>query len=472
MKTLWTSSEVNALFPGNATAPWKAERIVIDSRKIEPGDLFVAIKGERHDGHAFLETSLKQGAVAAVVSTNSGANIPQVNVADTMRALETLGIAARKRTRAKVVGVTGSVGKTSCKEALRLALGAVGSVYATEGNLNNHIGVPLTLANLPPFVDYAVIEMGMNHAGEITPLSKMSAPDAAIITTVEAVHLEFFDSVDSIADAKSEISAGLDKMGTLILPRDNPHFERMRNTAKTKYGITKIVTFGEHPEADYRLSDYQPEDTGSMLEAILHGTPVRFRIGAVGRHWGVLMMGVLAAVEALGADLPQAMLALENFKEQKGRGAAEIFSFRSGNVLLVDDSYNASPASMKAAFARMKEIGKARRKVAVLGDMLELGDSSAQLHQGLKRDLAENAIDLVFAAGSYMKNLYDALPENMRGAYAEKADMILKPLMAALEPGDIVLVKGSHGSGMYKLAEAMQEALRASAATREHDHAV
>lgn len=471
MKTVWTATDVAALFLQNKAGNWKAERVVIDSRKIEPGDLFVAIKGERHDGHQFVETSFKQGAVAAVVSTGS-AGQNEILVADTLQALEKLGVAARKRSRAKVAGVTGSVGKTSCKEALKLALGAVGSVYATEGNLNNHFGVPLTLANLPPDVDYAVIEMGMNHAGEITPLSKMSQPDVAIISTVEAVHLEFFDSVEAIADAKSEICAGLDKMGTLVLPRDNPHFERMRETAKTKYGIKKICSFGEHAEADYRLMDYQSEENGAMLEAVLHGTPVRFKIGAIGRHWAILMMGVLATAEALGADLPQAMLALEQFKEQKGRGAAEVFPWQGGNVLLVDDSYNASPASMRAAFARMKEICKQRRKIAVLGDMLELGDSSAQLHQGLKREISENGIDLVFAAGSYMKNLYDALPDSKRGAYAEKADMILEPLMAALQPGDIVLIKGSHGSGMYRLAESLQEKLKASAKAREHAHAL
>lgn len=472
MRTVWTSQDVHKAFAQENSDSWKAERVVIDSRKIEHGDLFVAIKGERHDGHSFIETSYQQGAVAALVSSSSPSPISQILVPDTMVGLETLGIAARKRTRAKVVGVTGSVGKTSCKEALKLALGAASSVYATEGNLNNHIGVPLTLANLPPDVDYAVIEMGMNHAGEITPLSKMSQPDVAIISTVEAAHLEFFDSVESIADAKSEISAGLDKMGTLVLPRDNPHFERLRDTARNQYGIRHIVSFGEHPESDYRLTDYQTEEVGAVLEAVLHHTPVRFKIGAIGRHWAILMMGVLGVVEALGADLPQAMLALENFKEQKGRGAAESYPWQGGNILIVDDSYNASPVSMKAAFSRMKEICKQRRKVAVLGDMLELGDSSAQLHQGLKRDIAENGIDLVFAAGSYMKNLYDALPDNKRGAYAEKADMILEPLMAALQPGDIVLIKGSHGSGMYRIAESLQEKLKASAPSREPAHAV
>lgn len=470
--TLWTAAEISQALNTSAKGAWEAERVVIDSRKVKSGDMFVAIKGENHDGHAFVETAFEKGAAAAIVAQPAVAKHPQVEVRDTFEALQMLGKAARKRTRAKITGVTGSVGKTSCKEALKLALGAVGGVYATEGNLNNHFGVPLTLANMPKEVDYAVIEMGMNHAGEITPLSEMTRPHVAIIVSVEAAHLEFFDSVAAISDAKSEICAGLVESGTLILPRDNPHFVRMRHAAKNHYGIAKICTFGEHKEADYKLTSYLPDATGSTVEAEVRGVPVRFRIGAVGRHWAVLMMGVLAAVENLGADLPGAMLALERFTEQKGRGASEILPWRDGNIVLVDDSYNASPASMRAALARLAEMAGKRRKIAVLGDMLELGNASAGLHRGLAEDVSRHGIQLVFASGSNMKMLYEEMDTHMRGAYAEQAEMLLEPLMATLEPGDIVLLKGSHGSGVYKLAEKLQTRLRDAVPGKERADAL
>ena len=470
--TLWSAAEIGQALTAPTKGAWEAERVVIDSRKIKSGDLFVAIKGENHDGHAFVEASFEKGAVAAIVSQNIEISRPLVEVPNTFEALQMLGKASRKRARAKIAGVTGSVGKTSCKEALKLALGAVGSVYATEGNLNNHFGVPLTLANMPGEVDFAVIEMGMNHAGEITPLSEMTQPHVAIIVSVEAAHLEFFDSVAAISDAKSEISAGLVKEGTLILPRDNPHFERMQAAAKNNYKVSKIRTFGEHKEADYKLTSYAPDATGSTIEAEIHGVPVRFRIGAVGKHWAVLMMGVLAVVEHLGADLPNAMQALERFTEQKGRGASEVFPWREGNIVLVDDSYNASPASMRAAFARLAEMSGKRRKIAVLGDMLELGDASAGLHRGLAEDLTRHGIQLVFASGTNMKMLYQGVDATMRGAYAEQADMLLEPLMAKLEPGDIVLLKGSHGSGTYKLAEKLQDRLKNAVSGKERADAL
>lgn len=473
----WSAADVCAATGGQLGAPnnankavsWVAGSVAIDSRNVPVGALFVAIKGERFDGHEFVQEALNKGAAAAVVShipAGLEGDARLVLVQDTMAALGALGQFARKRTRAKIVGITGSVGKTGTKEMLRTALAATGSTYATAGNYNNHIGVPLSLANLPEQCDYAVFELGMNHAGEIATLTAQVQPHAAIITTVEAVHLEFFDSEEGIADAKAEIFQGLDAArGVAIINRDNRHFARLQATASA-LGIARVSTFGVHEASESRLISAETNESGTAVTAMIGGTPIQYQLGTIGKHWALGSLAVLATVDAIGADLPKAAAALAHFHEPKGRGQLRLVTIDGNEVTLVDDSYNASPVSMEGAFAKVSEIraasqatsGVRRRVLAVLGDMLELGPTAKNLHVGLMPSLVNNHIDLVFAAGAFMKHLYDALPQPMQGAYAETAEALAPKVMHALKHRDIVLVKGSHGSHMHRLVSALEDA--------------
>lgn len=464
MITLWNAVEVAKATGGKARGQWAANAVVIDSRTLAPGALFVALKGERVDGHQYLAQAFDKGAVAAVVS-----RVPEgfaaddarlVLVDDTEKALQQLGVFARERSAAKFIGVTGSVGKTGCKEMLRTVLSVCGKVFATQGNLNNHLGVPLTLANMPTDTQFAVIEMGMNHAGEIRVLSRWVRPDVSIITTVEAVHLEFFPNVEGIADAKNEIFEGMGGEGVAVINADNPHFERMRTFADAA-GVDRILSFGTSAKALCKMTQYRVEDFHSELEAVIAGTPITYRLGAIGKHWGLMSVAVLGVVDALGADLPKAAAALERFTEPKGRGRIEELRVKGGHLKLVDDSYNASPASMRAAFEKMFLLKQSTkepcRTVVVLGDMLELGDASRDLHVGLVPSIVNNQVDLVFAAGTFMRELYDALPETLRGDYDLTASGLAPKVIRRLQHRDIVLVKGSHGSRMHEVVEAVEK---------------
>lgn len=442
---------------------WNASGVSIDSRSITQGDVFIALKGERFDGHAYVQSALDNGAVAAIVSELPKGMVQDdarlLVVHDTEKALQQLGVASRARTTAKIVGVTGSVGKTGCKEMLKIALGANGSVYATQGNLNNHLGVPLCLSNMPADVDYAVLEMGMNHAGEIHQLSKWVKPEVAIITTVDAVHIEFFDSVEGIADAKSEIFDGMEEGGVAVLNADNPHYERLRRHAEKK-GLDRVLSFGVSSSALCQMVQYGTEGLESVVDADIAGTRLQYRLGAIGRHWGIMSVAVLAIIDALEADLPKSAEALVQFSEPVGRGRIEELRVEGGYLRLIDDSYNASPASMAAAFEKMSLLRDGEpgpiRTIAVLGDMLELGERSRDLHVGLAPTLVNNHIDLVFAAGSFMKHLYDALPEAMRGDYDATAAGLAPKVVNRLRNHDLVLVKGSNGSRMKEVVGAIK----------------
>jgi len=465
MTTLWKSQEVAAATGGRATGNWWASGVGIDSRQIRKGDLFVAIKGANFDGHAFVAAAFEQGAAAAMVS-----DIPQgfeddvrlVVVKDTEVALQQLGIAARARARAQIVGITGSVGKTGCKEMLKVALSATGSVYATEGNLNNHLGVPLCLANMPADVEFAIFEMGMNHAGEIRLLSHWVRPHASIITTVDAVHIEYFDSVEAIADAKSEIFEGMGGQGVAVLNADNEHFRRLQHRA-IDLGLDRVLSFGTSDAALCQMLQYGVEDMQSVVDASIAGTRLNYRLGAIGKHWGLMSVAVLAIVDALEADLPKAATALEYFQEPEGRGRISELAVAGGHLRLIDDAYNASPISMRGAVEKMAMLRESSKKsgpvrtIAVLGDMLELGDRSRDLHVGLVPTLVNNQIDLVFAAGSFMKHMYDALPESMRGDYDQTAAGLAPKVVSRLRHRDLVLVKGSHGSRMSRVTRAIEE---------------
>ena len=434
--------------------------ISIDSRTLRAGDAFFAIVGENRDGHEFVSAALKAGAGVAVVARDRRGlfpdSAPLLLVDDVLESLRALARAARARSCAKIIAVTGSVGKTGTKEALRLALSACGETHASVASYNNHWGVPLSLARMPAAARYAVFEIGMNHAGEIAPLTRLVRPHVAIVTTVEPVHLEFFDSVEAIADAKAEIFLGVEPGGAAILNRDNPHFARLQNSA-VQSGVEHIVSFGEHAAADARLINFSLPDCSTVRARIL-GAYVTYKLGAPGKHIVLNSLAALAAVSLAGGDLALAALALSRLEPPTGRGARMRLDLPGGSVLLIDESYNANPASMRASLALLGEakIGPRGRRIAALGDMLELGPRGEAFHRDLAEAVRGNRVDLVFCCGPLMRALWEALPSERRGGYAETSQALEPQLLAAVRAGDAVMVKGSLGSRMGLLVRALQ----------------
>ncbi len=463
---LWSASEVLTATGGRAVSAagnpgWHATGVSIDSRTCQPGDLFVALSGPNFDGHNFVDRALESGAAAAIVTHRPDglpASADLVLVDNTYTALCDLGRFARNRTGARIAAVTGSVGKTGTKEGLAHALSAFGATHATAGNLNNQWGVPLSLARMPQDSLYGVFELGMNHAGELTPLSKLVRPDLAIITTIAAVHLEFFDSVAAIADAKAEIFAGISANGTAVLNRDNPYFATLTAAAWAR-GIEQIIGFGEHPEAQARLDRYLPTPGGCEVIAEISGRALAYSLSMSGRHAAINSLAVLAAVDAFGGDIAVAAAALATLQPSKGRGQRHFLSGPEGPFALIDDSYNASPASMRAAIEVLASATPEHngRRIAVLGDMLELGHDSPRLHAGLSAPLVDNRIDLVFTAGSAMAHLHDALPPAMRGGHAATSADLLTAVLSRTGAGDVILVNGSLGSRMAVIVDALMQ---------------
>ena len=463
VQPLW-SVEAMAQAMGAARAgalPATVTGISIDSRSLAGGEAFFAISGENRDGHDFVAAALAAGAGVAVVSAHKRAGFPApaplLVVPDVLGALYDLARAARARSGAKFLGVTGSVGKTSTKEALRLALGADGETHASVASYNNHWGVPLSLARCPQGARYAVLEIGMNHAGEITALTALARPHVAIITTIEPVHLEFFGSLEAIADAKAEIFSGLEPGGSAVLNRDNPQFERLRAQARAA-GVGHIVSFGEHAQADARLIKSSLHPDCSTVQARILGADLTYKLGAPGRHIVHNSLAVLAAACLAGADLALAALALAQLRPAAGRGSRITLETRDGPALLIDESYNANPASMRAALALLgqAEIGRQGRRIAVIGDMLELGARGAELHRAMLEPVKAHGIDLVFCCGPLMRALWQALPAGRRGGYAEDAAALEAQVLSAVHAGDAVMVKGSLGSRMGPIVGALQ----------------
>jgi UDP-N-acetylmuramoyl-tripeptide--D-alanyl-D-alanine ligase len=459
---LWTAKDAAAATGGRSTARWAATGISIDSRSLEPGDLFVALKGPAFDGHDYIAQALDKGAVAALAHRRPAGlaeDAPLLLVEDTLAALTALGAAARARTSAKVIGVTGSVGKTGTKEALRACLSAQAPTSANLSSLNNHWGLPLSLARMPRKTTYGVFEVGMNHPGEIRALSRLLRPDVAIVTNVEAAHIAFFDSVAEIAEAKAEIFEGMAPGGVAVLNRDNPLFIVLVERAE-QAGLTDIIPFGRHPEAKARLVACTLRDAGSSVTADIRGHEVSYDLSLPGAHWVMNSLAVLAGVSAIGADLEPAADALSRLMPLQGRGERHQVPIDDGDFLLIDDSYNANPTSMKSAFAVLArcEPGPGGRRIAVLGDMLELGEEARALHARLAVALEAAGIDLAFTCGPHMAALHEALPAGLRGGHAADSQDLAPLVAAAVRAGDAVLVKGSLGSRMAVLVTALTAA--------------
>ena len=447
--TLWTSAEAEAATLGHASREFSVRGLSIDTRTLKEGDLFVALKGSR-DGHDFVNAAFEAKAAAALISNRlENAKGPLLTVADTQRGLEDLARAARARSSAKILAVTGSAGKTTTKEILKVCCNALGRTHASAASYNNHWGVPLSLASLPRDAEYGVFEVGMNHAGEIRNLVSFVRPHVALITTIAPAHLEFFGSCEAIADAKSEIFEGLAPGGAALIPSDSPYAERLAARA-AQIQVSRVVRFGT--TGDAKLLSFAPDGDGMRVKADILGRAVDCFVGAPGEHIARNVVAALAAVALVDGDVLNAAAALKDFTALKGRGAR----FEANGIQVIDESYNANPASMAAALALL---GNAKgRKLAVLGDMLEMGEGGPALHAALVEPIAAAHADLVFASGPQMKALWDALPVSRRGGYAENSTALAPKLTSILKPGDTVLVKGSLGSRMAVIVEALKGA--------------
>ncbi|MGQ0611407.1 MAG: UDP-N-acetylmuramoyl-tripeptide--D-alanyl-D-alanine ligase [Paracoccaceae bacterium] len=468
MMGLWTAQEAIAATGGTGPGDWIASGVSIDTRTLEPGDLFVALKDAR-DGHDFVARALAEGAAAALVSRipdGVSPDAPLLLVPDVQRALEALGRAARARTRARLVGVTGSVGKTSTKEMLRHVLGGQGRVHAAEASYNNHWGVPLTLARMTRGCDFAVIEIGMNHPGEIAPLARMADLDLAIITTIAPAHLAAFDSVDDIAREKSAILQGLRPGGTAILPLDIPTAAIPLAEAAAR-GL-RAITFGAAEAADFRLIEARLGDRVTTVQARSGQRPILYKIASAGRHFAMNGLAVLAAAEALGLDPAIAAADLGRWEPPPGRGQRETIVLDPVEELgfdLIDDAFNANPASMAAALevlasASVTEgVGRhaTGRRIAILGDMLELGAGEAEMHRAIASHPVLSAVGTIHCVGPRMRALYDCLPARQRGHWTERAQDLAAGARSLIDAGDVVLVKGSKGSKVSLVVEALRK---------------
>ena len=465
---LWTSDEAVAATGGRTTAPWAAGGVSIDTRTLQQGDLFVALKDVR-DGHDFVAQALEKGAAAALVSRvpeglSSGA--PLLVVPDVLKALEDLGRAARARAKARVVGVTGSVGKTSTKEMLRVVLGGQGRVHAAEASYNNHWGVPLTLARLPREADFAVIEIGMNHPGEIAPLSHMARPDVVVITIVAPAHLEAFDSIEGIAHEKAAIIDGLQPGGVAVLNADLATSALLQ--AKAHQAQARAVTFGAAEGADYRMVSVQIGDDSTVVRATRQGQPVLYKVMSPGRHFAANGLAVLAVADAFGLDPVISATDLGRWQPPAGRGVRERIMLdlvEETGFDLIDDAFNANPASMAASLevlvnARPQDgIGSRAkgRRIAILGDMLELGPTEAALHAAIAETPGLAVLDLIHCVGPRMKALHAALPRGQRGDWVATAAELVPRARHLIDAGDIILVKGSKGIKVSLMVDALRK---------------
>lgn len=456
---LWSGLALVGALQARVSGPLAREvtGVSIDTRTLEAGDLFVAIKGEARDGHEFVRAAFEKGAAAAVIDEAHAAELagagPLFVVKDVQRSLELLGMRARDRSSAFIAAITGSVGKTSTKDMTRLMLSKFGDAHASVASYNNQWGVPLTLARMPASSRFGVFELGMNHAGEIAGLVAQVRPHVAVVTKVAAVHLEHFQSVEGIADAKAEIFSGLDG-GVAIVNRDDDHYERL--AAAAAQTAAHIFTFGESQDAQAQLLSYRQIDDGCEVEAQILDKRLTYRIGAPGKHIALNSLAALLIALVFDLDVAKAAATLAEFAPPSGRGQRERLVVGSGEFTLIDESYNANPTSMRAAFDLLAATapGAGGRRIAALGDMLELGPQGAELHAGLADDLSRAKVDLLFTAGPLMSRLYYAAPDGMRGAHRATSLELEEAIFAAIRPGDVLMVKGSNGSKMSRIVAA------------------
>ncbi|MEM1077825.1 MAG: UDP-N-acetylmuramoyl-tripeptide--D-alanyl-D-alanine ligase [Pseudomonadota bacterium] len=476
---LWTSAEAAAATGGTAQGDWRVSGVSIDTREMAQGDLFVALTAAR-DGHEFVAAALKAGAGAALVSRVPDGvrpDAPLLLVADVQTALEALGRAGRARTQARVVAITGSVGKTSAKEMLRDALSMQGRVHAAVRSFNNHWGVPLTLARMPVETDYAVIEIGMNHPGEIAPLARMARPHAALVTTIAAAHLEALGSLEGIAEEKATIFEGLEVGGLAMIPGDLPQTPILR--AAAEMAGARIESFGSGEHNNHKLQDPRVAGDCAVARASLGGTPLALKIATPGVHFLETALGVLATAVGIGADAAEALLGLASWAPPAGRGTRETLRLDPAidtlTADLIDDAFNANPTSMGAALIMLAarhpahDIGRIAkgRRIAILGDMLELGPGEIADHADLAQHAAMESVDLVHCVGPRMRALYEALPAGRQGQWVETAPELAARAHSLIDAGDVVLVKGSKGSRVSLVVDALR---KLGHPTSRHEH--
>ncbi len=462
---LWTSQELTKIFGVKCAANWNSYGVSIDSRTIEKGDLFFALSGPNFDGHGYVKTAFDSGAAGAVVNKKID-GVPEdrlIIVDDVMAALVSLGKAGRHRVDVPIVAVTGSVGKTGTKEALKAALSRNKKTHASILSYNNDVGVPLSLARMPYDTEVGIFEMGMNHAGELKELVKLVRPDVSIITTVELAHSEFFENIEQIADAKAEIFTAMNNGGTAVLNRDNPHFSRLKKRAE-EAGVERIISFGKDEQADVRVQRYFFHDTCSCIIADVMGKIMTYKVGMLGDHWVMNSLAVLATVDAIGADLGLSGLGLAELQPLEGRGRRERIYLdiaTDESFLLIDESYNANPASMKAAIETLGhcESVDTGRKVVVLSDMGELGEQADQLHCELGAVLDGADVDVVFAVGKHMKHLADLIVHQyptIRMNYFNEKAALERALLHDIHDGDVIMIKGSNAGGLSSVVKKLQ----------------
>lgn len=457
---LWTSDAIAQAVDGQASATFTVNGIAFDSREVGPGDLFVALRGEATDGHRFVEKAFASGAAGALVS--EACTHPHVRVADTMAALEALGCASRARTAARVIGVTGSVGKTGTKEAMFAAFDRIapGAAHRSVKSYNNHTGVPLSLARMPAATRYGIFEMGMNHVGELARLTRFVRPHVAVVTAIAPAHAAYFPDEAAIADAKGEIFQGLEPGGVAIVPHDSPHRERLLAAARPHAG--RILTFGRDSAADIRVREAVPLDEGGTLMSVeLPGAELTFTLGQAGEHWVSNALAVLGAVWAVEGDLAAAGVALADMRGLAGRGARVTADFADGTVRVIDESYNANPASM---LATIRQLGRERgaRRVAILGDMRELGPDSARYHADLAQPIVDADVEAVLLVGTDIGALAERLEGRMEVRHVPDSTAARESLADFLAPGDVILIKGSNAIGLGRLVEALASGACAS----------
>lgn len=470
--TLWTSADAAAA-TGGRTGSWQASGLSIDTRTLRPGDLFIALQAAR-DGHDFVAQAFARGASAALVSHLPDGVDPArcLLVDDVQRALEALGRAGRARSRAKIVAITGSVGKTSAKELLRAALDGQGRVHAAEASYNNHWGVPLSLARMPRETEYGIFEVGMSAPGEIAPLAAQVAPQVAMITTVAPAHLAAFDDLDGIAREKAAVFAGLVPGGTAIVAGDLDSTPIL--IAAARAAGARVITFGAQAHNHHRMLRVEIGAGRTVAQARLWRYPVTLSLAAEGRHFATLALAVLAAVRALGADRAQALANLAHWRAPSGRGQRETRALAGAPTTrfeMIDDAFNANPASMQAALEVLAaaQPGPGGRRVAILGDMLELGPQAAALHAALAADPSMGALDRVHTVGPLMRALHDALPEAQRGRHADTPEALASEMPGLIGAGDVVMLKGSKGSRVSRIVDILRDLSNAPAPDHAKD---